>query len=153
VIRLVLVGLWVCAVTLGSGYAAVSWQSGRLVQADTANLFGGLSTVTTRLISVPVIADGTLHGYVVAQFAFAADSSLLRQLSVKPDLILVDEAIRTIYSSNDFDFRQMARQNLPALTKTLAANVNARIGAKLVEDVLIEELNYITKDQVRAKRK
>lgn len=150
-IRLVAVGLWVCAVTLASGYAAISWQSGRMMETGAVNLFGGLSTVKTRLISIPIIADGALHGYVVAQFAFAVNSSLVKQLSVKADLILVDEVIRTIYATNDFDFRKMEKQDLPALAKVLAENVNSRIGANLVEDVMIAELNYVPKDQIRAK--
>lgn len=151
-IRLVAVGLWVCAVTLASGYAAVSWQSGPQVQTDTAGLFGGIATVKTRLISVPVISDGAVQGYVVAQFAFAIDSSVLKRLSIKPDLVFIDEAIRTIYASNNFDFRYIAKQDLPMLTETLAENINARFGSKLVDQVLIEELNYVAKDEVRSGR-
>ena len=151
-IRLLAVGFWVCAVTLASAFTAVLWQSGQLVQGGQAGLFSGLATVKTRLISVPVIADGAVQGYVVAQFVFAVDSNLLKQLSIKPDLILVDEAIRTIYAGNGFDFRQLAKQDLAALTKALAANANARFGVALVHDVLIEELNYLTKDQARVGR-
>lgn len=148
-LKFIAFGVWVCAVTLGSGFAAVSWKSGGIMQPQAPSLFGGLTTVKTRLISVPIIAEGAVQGYVVAQFAFAVDSRLLKQLSIKPDLILADEAIRTIYSGADFDFRRMARQDLLLLAKTLTDNVNTRFGANLVEDVLIVELNYVSKDQVR----
>jgi len=151
-IKLVAVGLWVCAVTLASGFAAVSWRAGRLPQPEGASLFGGLSTVKTRLISVPIIAEGAVQGYVVTQFVFAVESSILKRLAIKPDLIIVDEAIRTIYAGDGIDFRQLAKQDLPQLAKTLAENVNTRVGAKLVEEVLIEELNYVAKDQVRTGR-
>ena len=151
-IKLVAVGLWVCAVTLASGFAAVSWQAGRLPQPEGASLFGGLSTVKTRLISVPIIAEGAVQGYVVTQLVFAVESSILQRLAIKPDLIFVDEAIRTIYAGNGIDFRQLTKQDLPQLAKTLAGNVNTRVGAKLVEEVLIEELNYVAKDQVRTGR-
>ncbi len=70
-------------------------------------------------------------------------------MSIKPDLILVDEAIKTIYTGGDIDFRRMKRQDLPALTKRLAENANARFGGKLVREVFVEELNYVSKDQVR----
>ena len=151
-IKLVAVGLWVCAVTLASGFAAVSWQAGRLPQPEGASLFGGLSTVKTRLISVPIIAEGAVQGYVVTQLVFAVESSILKRLAIKPDLIIVDEAIRTIYAGDGIDFRHLTKQDLPLLAKTLAGNVNTRVGAKLVEEVLIEELNYIAKDQVRTGR-
>jgi len=151
-IKLVAVGLWVCAVTLASGLTAVSWQSGRLPQPESGGLFGGLTTVKTRLISVPIIAEGTVQGYVVTQLAFTVDSNVLKRLSIKPDLLLVDEAIRTIYAGDGFDFRQLAKQDLPKLSKTLTDNVNARVGATLVDEVLIQELSYVPKDQVRTGR-
>nr|PZN82815.1 MAG: hypothetical protein DIU57_11015 [Pseudomonadota bacterium] len=148
-IKLVAVGLWICAVTLAAGFAAVSWKTGAVPEPGDVSLLNGLSTVKTRLISVPVIADGEVQGYVVTQLSFAVDSSLLNRLSIKPDLILVDEAIKTIYSGGDIDFRRMKRQDLPALTKKLAENANARFGGNLVREVFVEELNYISKDQVR----
>src|SRR5690606_12371366 len=104
-IKLVAVGLWICAVTLASGFAAVSWKTGALTEPAGVGLFEDLVTVKTRLISVPVIADGEVQGYVVTQLAFAVDASLLKRLSAKPDLILVDEAIKTIYAGGDIDFR------------------------------------------------
>lgn len=148
-IKLVAVGLWICAVTLASGFAAVSWKTGALPEPAGVGLFEDLVTVKTRLISVPVIADGEVQGYVVTQLAFAVDASLLKRLSVKPDLILVDEAIKTIYAGGDIDFRRMTRQDLPALTRELAESANARFGARLVHEVFVKELNYVPKDQVR----
>lgn len=151
-IKLVVLGFWVCAVTLASGFAAVSWQAGRFPQPEGASLFGGISTVRTRLISIPIIAEGEVQGYVVTQLVFAVESSILKRLAIKPDLILVDEVIRTIYTGDGFDFRQLAKQDLPGLAKTLADNVNMRVGSKLVDEVLIQELNYVSKDQVRINR-
>lgn len=151
-IRLVAVGLWVCAVTLASGLAAVSWKTGALPEPGGRGLFDGTTAVKTRFISVPVIAEGAVQGYVVTRLVFAVDSNLLNRLAIKPDLFLVDEAIRTIYAGDDIDFRQLTRQDLPALAKTLADNTNARFGVELVGDVLIQELNYIPKEQVRKAR-
>ena len=41
---------------------------------DRRSSFGGLESVKTRMISVPVVADGAIHGYVMAQFVFTVDS-------------------------------------------------------------------------------
>jgi hypothetical protein len=151
-IKLLAVGLWVCAVTLASGYAAVTWQAGRSPEPEAEKFFGGLDYVKTKMISVPVIADGAVQGYVIAQFVFTIDASLLKKLSIKPDVFLVDEAIRTIYAGEGFDFRQMKKHDLPVLSKAIADSVNARFGARFVEEVLIQDLNYLPKDQIRAGR-
>lgn len=148
-IKLVAMGLWICAITLASALAAVSWRAGALPIPAGNVLFGGPAIVKTRLITIPIIVEGAVQGYVVTQLAFALDPNALDRLSIKPDLVLVDEAIRTIYAGGDIDFRRMTRQDLPAMARAMAGNVNARFGTDLVEEVFIQELNYLTKDEVR----
>ena len=148
-IKLILSGLWVCLVTLLSTYAVVAWQTARAPEAEPQKLFGGLESVKTRMISVPVVADGAIHGYVMAQFVFTVDANVMKRLSVKPDVFLLDEAFRTIYAGESVDFRQFKKQDLPGLSKQIGDNVNKRLGTRLVDDVLVQELNYIAKDHVR----
>jgi len=149
VIRLLAIGAWTCAATLLSGIVALSWQSGELPKVEAVSLFGGLTAVRLPLISVPIIRDGRVQGYAVAKLAFAVDSGLLKQLSIKPELILLDEAIRAIYADEALDFRKLERQKLSQLSHTLAENINSRVSANLVHEVLIEELNYLSKEEVR----
>lgn len=146
-IKLILCGVWACAVTLVSCYAAVSWHS--RVPAPEHAALAGVETVRTRMISVPVVADGAIHGYVMAQFTFTVDSKIMKHLSVKPDLFLLDEAFKTIYAGETVDFRQFKKQDLPSLSKQIGEGVNQRLGVALVNDVLIQELNYIAKEHVR----
>jgi hypothetical protein len=146
-IRLILSGLWVCLVTLASTYAAVSWLAPRPPEAETQiqKLNGGLESVKTRMISVPVIGEGTIHGYVTAQFVFTVDGKAMKHLAVKPDAFLLDEAFKAIYGGDSVDFRHFTKR----VSKQIGDNVNRRLGARLVEDVLVQELNYIAKDHVR----
>lgn len=148
-IKLVLSGLWVCLVTLASTYAAVSWHTARTPEPEVQKLFGGLESVRTRMISVPVVADGAVHGYVMAQFVFTVDANAMKRMPVKPDVFLLDEAFKTIYGSDRIDFRQARKQDLPGLSKDIADNVNKRLGVALIDDVLIQEFNYVSKADVR----
>ena len=150
-IRLILSGLWVCLVTLASTYAAVSWLAPRAPEGEThiQKLNGGLESVKTRMISVPVISEGAVHGYVLAQFVFTVDGKAMKHLVVKPDVFLLDEAFKAIYGGESVDFRHFTKRDLQALSKQIGDNVNKRLGARLVEDVLVQELNYVAKDHVR----
>ena len=150
-IKLILSGLWVCLVTLASTYAAVSWLAPRAPEPETQTqkLQGGLESVKTKMISVPVVADGAIHGYVMAQFVFTVDSKTMKHLSIKPDVFLVDEAFKAIYSGETIDFRKFKKRDLQGLSKQIGDNVNKRLGVRLIEDVLVQELNYIAKDHVR----
>jgi hypothetical protein len=165
-IKLMLAGLWVCLVTLGSTYAVVAWhaaptpptpvavaQPAAHAEPETATVFSGMETLRTKMISVPVVADNAVQGYVMAQFAFTVDSKIMKRLVIKPDVFLVDEAFKAIFGSGTIDFRQFKKQDLPALTKQIAGNVNKRLGVRLIDDVLVQELNYLPKDQVRGGRK
>jgi hypothetical protein len=149
-IKPMLMGVWVCLITLGAAYAGATWQKPE--SATDQHKHGAaadLAPLRTRMISVPVVADGGVRGYVVAQFAFTAPAALMRQLPVKPDVFVVDEAFQLIFSGEMIDFRNFKKQDLTTLSRKIVENVNKRLGMHVVEDVLIQELNYVPKDSVR----
>lgn len=150
-IKLIFVGLWACAITLGSSWAVIAWKSGKAAEAarEPEKHLGGLEQVRTKMISVPIIANGAIQGYVIAQFAFTIDAKLLKQLTIKPDAILMDEAFKTIYAGETIDFQNLKKQDLPGLVKAVSDNANRRLGASMVQDVLIQELNYVPKAEAR----
>src|SRR5262245_32437732 len=97
-IRPILTGVWVCAVTMGSAYLGAAWQrpAAPVAEKHDHGQSADLTLVRTRMISVPVVADGGIRGYVVAQFAFTAAAQLMKRMSVKPDMYVLDEAFQLI---------------------------------------------------------
>lgn len=152
-IRLLLCGIWVCVVTLGSTYAAIVWQAEAVSAPDERNPASSsdVKRLTTKSFSVPVIADGAVQGYVIAQFSYIVAVDALKELSVKPESYFIDQAFQTIYTGGEINFRKMKKQDLPKLAKLIGENVNKRIGLQLVEEVLIEQLSYIPKEKTRGK--
>ena len=149
-IKIVISGIWVCAVTLGASYAAVSWETRNATTAAADKGHGGVETLRTRMISVPIIREGTIQGYAMAQFIVTGQAKVFKTLAVKPDLIILDEAFKAMYGDETVDFRQLKKQDLTALTKRIVDNTNKRMGQKVIDDAMIQELNYIPKDRVRA---
>jgi len=151
-IKLLVVGIWVCAVTLGSIYVAATWRSSPAQQpAQEHHDSGGVDHLKARVISVPIIAESAVQGYVVAQFVFALDSKLAKSLPIKPEPLLLDEAFRTVYADESIDFRRFRRQDLTALSKKILVGANKRLGSQVVRDVLIQELNYVPKEEARGR--
>ena len=149
-IKPILTGVWVCAATMGAAYLGAVWQRPPApAKPNDHGASSDLTPVRTRMISVPIMGDGGIRGYVVAQFAFTAPAKLMKELPVKPDMFVLDEAFQLIFSGELLDFRQFKKQDLPALGKKIAENVNKRLGVHVVEDVLVQELNYVSKDNVR----
>jgi hypothetical protein len=147
--KVLLVGLWVCLVAMGSTYASVLWHASRPPPQEGDRPAEGLETLKTRLISVPVIAKGSIQGYMMAQFAFTIEGKTLKQLAVKPDAFLIDEAFKILYGSNLLDARQVKPEELATVSKMIMDNTNKRLGSTVIRDVLIQEFTYLSKDQVR----
>jgi flagellar basal body-associated protein FliL len=148
-IRLIATGIWICLVTVISSYAATLWKTQTTPEAGVEKLFGGLDSVKTAMISVPILSGGAVDGYVLAQFTFTMKSDVLKKMSVKPDVFLLDAAFRTIYGSEAAAMRGSKKQDLQALTSAVKGKVNERFGQQFVEDVLIESFNFVPKSETR----
>jgi hypothetical protein len=152
VIKTLLTGLWVAGVALGSSYAAATWPSGEetvTAQESTGPVIDGLEYRKPKALTVPMISDGRLRGYVVAKIVFTADAKELHDFPIDPQPFVMDEAFRRIYTDGKVEFDKMSKYNLDEITKAIKTNVNARIGSELIQDVLVEEVNYVDKESLK----
>ncbi len=147
-IKYLLGGLWASVVSLGAAYGMLQWQKGgappAVAEAETK-----VEEFRTKAINVPIIGAGTIQGYMVAQFVFTVDATALQKMRVNPEVYVLDEAFKTIYAGEQVNFQNMKKQDLPLLAKKLGENVNKRLGTKVVQDVLIDQLSYIPKKDMR----
>ena len=145
--KVLVTGLWVVLVALGTAYGVALYLPGGSDAAKAATAAPVvLQTQKTRVINVPVVVQGALCGFVVAQFVFTEDGNLLKTLQVPPDVYLLDEAFRAIYSDTSLDPQHVEKYDLQKLTARLVKSTNDRLGAPLIKDVLIENFSYIDKD-------
>jgi hypothetical protein len=150
VIKVVLLSVWLCVVTLGAAYGVMTWKAKSTADASHGAKPVVLQQMQTRVLNVPIIKDGALHGYVLAQFVFTVETAKLVELSTKPDIVMVDEAFKLIYTGEAIDFRTLRKNDIMALAKLIMANVNKRLGQPVVHEVLVQEFNYLPKDQLRS---
>lgn len=151
-IRTLVLGFWICAVTLMGTWAGATYLGGPSATAETTHgegLMGGLTEIKPRPVSVPMIVDGAVQGYVMSQLTFTVKKEMLEKLSVRPEVFIVDEAFKTIYAGEPIDFKRLKKQDIVALAGKIKENVNRRFGSALVEDVLFEDLNYVPMEKVR----
>lgn len=144
--KVVLVGLWVIIVALGATYGAAVYLPVQTSSAKAAAVPSGLQYDKTRVLNIPMIADGVVQGFVAVQFAFTLDGATLKSLKVPPEIYLLDEAFRTIYTDERLDFHHLEKYDLAKLTSHLVEATNAHLGAPLIKEVLIENFSYIDKD-------
>jgi hypothetical protein len=147
-IRTVLTGLWLCLVVALTSHLVVDYRA-RAAGAKAEDKFYGLTYKKTRVVTVPVIANGAIDGYVVAQFVFTADAQELRDAPLPPESYIVDEAYQAIFSSPEIDFRRLRSFDMQAFTGRIAQRANKRLGRDVVRDIMVEEFNFVDKTQVR----
>ena len=150
-IRLVLAGLWVCILTAGTSYAVAYWKENGSALSVKDEYLDGLQHQKTRVLSVPMVENGAVQGYIVARFVYTVEAKTMRQLAVPPEPYVVDEAFRKIYADERLDFRKLARYDLSVLTGSIKQRVNERMQAEIVQDVLIEDFNYVSKEEFQRK--
>jgi hypothetical protein len=146
------IGVWACVVALGSSYAAATWMSGGTVAVEVAKSqekLDGLEYRKPAPITVPMISDGRLRGYVVAKIVFTANAKDLHDFPGAPQPFILDEAFRRIYTDGKVEFDHLSKYNLDDITAKIKADVNARLGSDLIHDVLIDELNYVDKNSLK----
>ena len=150
-IRLVLAGLWVCILTAGTSYAVAYWKENGSALSAKEEYLEGLQHLKTRVLSVPMVENGAVQGYIVARFAYTVEAKTMHQLAVPPEPYVVDEAFRRIYADERLDFRKLARYDLSILTGAIKQRVNERMQADVVQDVLIEDFNYVSREEFQRK--
>ncbi len=147
--RILVSGLWICAITILSCYGAVTWGAGLFAKKEEPYL-EGLQYQKLAPINIPMVADGKVQGYIIAVLVFTADARLMHTLPVPPNSFVVDEAFRQIYADPQIDFKRLAKYNVTHRLGEIRAKVNERLGAEVVKDVLVEEFNFVAKREVRS---
>jgi hypothetical protein len=142
-IKLLAAGIWSCTVALTASWGIASWQS-HAPPTTAPSQANDLELRKARPLNIPIVADGAVQGYVVAQFSFTLDRASAKQLPLSPEVILLDEAFRAIYSDGRLNFRHLEKYDLNGLTKDLVGRVRQRLNSDAMKDVIVQEFNFVS---------
>lgn len=143
--KLVIVGVWAVLVTIGASYAVAVMKLEKGETEERPRL-EGLRYTSLPTMSVPVVMDGRVRGYVVVRMIYTADAAALRALASDPDPFITDEIFRAIYDRAEVQFGNLVRFDLGELAENAREEVNERMGDEVVQDLLVDGLNYIDLD-------
>jgi hypothetical protein len=146
-----IVGVWACLVTLAGAYGGVYWRQQSTSSATAAAHEERLEPRKVKPITVPIIADGVLKGYISAEFTLMAPKSDPHGghgASLDPEGYVMDEAFRLIYSENKVDFTNMQKSDLAELTRRITANVNKRLGSETIKETLVKNFGFIPREEL-----
>jgi hypothetical protein len=148
-IKFVVAALWLVAVTLGTVIFSFSMSGPRTDKAPQPAFFGGLDYVKTDIISVPLMKDDRVYGYFLTRLVYTVEPAVMKTLSLPAEALLVDQVYTYLYANPEIDFADYAKLDLDKLRTGIREAVNKRVGKKLVHDVLIEQIDFLTKAEIR----
>jgi hypothetical protein len=146
VIRNLLISAWILCVVLAGTYAGATIPLGS--KGKTEHVEEGPMMITLKSMTVPVISGGAMQGYVLVHLTLTLKRDLAKSMPQPPDLVAADYVFRTIYAEEQVDFRNLKKQDLDKVSKNILESFNARAGVPVVENVLLQELHYLSKQEV-----
>lgn len=148
-IKFVIAAIWIAAATVGSVYYSFGLARNTPAVESPASLLGGLDYVQTDIISVPVLRKGQVYGYFLGRLVYTVDPAEAKKLAVPVEPLLTDQVYTYLYGNPQIDFTKRDDADVDAFRNGLREAVNKRFGAEVVHDVLIQQFDFLTKDEIR----
>ena len=149
-VKFIIAALWIVGVTVGSIFFAFSCTGEKPAEPEkAAPYFGGLDYVKTDVISVPIVHSGQVAGYFLARFIYTAEPARIAQMTVPMEALITDEVFTYVYSHPLFDFEKGDRIDSDSFRNGLRDSLNKRLGEKFVHEVLMEQVDYLSKQEIR----
>ena len=150
-IKLVLTGVWICAVTLASVYFSMQLAAAPKVDEEAAARAAALELVKGTQATIPVIADGAVKGYFLTRLSFTANKDLAAKQVVPVGEAITDELYTLLVGQRMIDVEKLDGFDAEAFRARVKEGLNKRFGEEVIDEVLIEQIDYIAKVEVKSK--
>ncbi|OWO93836.1 hypothetical protein B5E41_16535 [Rhizobium esperanzae] len=147
-VKLVLTGIWVCAITLASVYFSV-YVATAPAPAATDSKQNGLELVKGETVTVPVIGDGAITGYFLGRISFMMNKDMLKGVTLPLTEMTTDELFSLLVGNKMVDLAHIKSFDPKAFREEIRKGMNERLGGEYVADVMLEQLDYLSKEEVK----
>lgn len=145
-LKLLITGVWVCAVTLGTVYFSVQMATKPPVE-ETAKK-PEMELVKGESITVPLISDGAVKGYFISRISFMMDKAKIKDIHVPTTELMTDELFSLLAGNKMVNIADVSSFDVHAFRDTIKQDMNKKLGDAFVDDVLVEQLDYLSKDDL-----
>ncbi|MCO5733046.1 hypothetical protein [Rhizobium sp. SSA_523] len=149
-VKLILTGLWVCVVTLGAVYFSVQMSLPE-PPVDEATLMKEKSElVKGETINIPMLSDGAVQGYFLTRISFMMDKQKIKGVHLPVTELMTDELFTLLVGNRMVNLSDTKAFDLNGFRDMLKQTLNKDLGDDYVLEVLVEQLDYMSKDDIRA---
>jgi hypothetical protein len=148
-LKLIITGIWVAAVTLGSVYFSIQMAKAPDPDAEEAKKKAVQELVRGEIITYPVIAQGRVEGYFLARASFIADKTKLAEITLPIPELLTDELYTELVGDKVIRVGDNRNFDLKAFKSRVKQALNEKLGSEVVLDVVVEQIDYLTKQEIQ----
>ena len=150
-IKFVAAAVWIVLATLGAVFFAFQSAGAKSEGAkpEKASMMAGLDYVKTEIISVPLIHGGTVTGYFLSRLVYTVEPKDMAKLKVPADALIADVVYGYVYGSPTVDFTKRETLDMDAFKAGVKERINKAVEFDLVKDVLVEQIDFLSKDDIR----
>lgn len=146
-IRPIVFAVWIVLVTLGGVYAGQALTSSSHMSA--AGKAGSYGTYTTELMGFPYVGDESVIGYATARFKVRTNTAAVAASRLPVELVIHDALNRHFYEKAGTLSRPSGWSTLRDSMADVRDMANRTAGGQIVSEVMIEQLDFLKKDEVR----
>lgn len=149
-IKFIAAAVWIVAITLGAVfYSFQHAQPKPEAAASEESAAVSLDYLKTETMSVPVVRDGAVTGYFITKLVCTIDTKVMAKLHLPASSIIMDALYTYLFGSPEIDFTNTKKLDLGAFKEHIRESINKNIGQNLVQDIAVEQIEYLTKDEIR----
>lgn len=148
-IKLLLTGIWVCVVTLGGVFAAVQMNKPAPHVDEEAKKKEMQELVRGEPITIPVISNGAITGYFLSRVSFMMDKKKIKDVKLPMMELTTDQLYTLLIGNRMVDLSKPGAFELEKFRSSIKDGMNKKLGDGLVQEVLVEQLDYLSKEDIR----
>ena len=149
-LKLILTGVWVAIVTLGSVYFTIQMSQAPDPAEEAAKKKAVEVLVKGEVVTFPVIAQGRVEGYFLTRTSFITDKTKLSEITLPIPELLTDELYTEIVGDKVIRVSENRNFDLKAFKARIKEALNKKLGSEVVLDVIVEQIDYLTKEEIQS---
>ena len=100
-------------------------------------------------ITSVIVRDKSIRGYVIAEFSVSVAKDKRDEIKRPLELVLRDLVIKGMHANKKLDIFKLDDFDVAEFSEELRDQLNHKLGDGFVESVLVQDLNFISKEDVR----
>jgi hypothetical protein len=151
-LKLILTGAWVAIVALGSVYASIELSKPVDPAAEAAKQKAVQELVRGEMVTFPVISGGSVVGYFLTKTSYVVDKNKMAEVTLPIPALITDELYTALVGDQLVRVKDNRGFDVKAFRERVKTALNKRLGTDAVVDVVIEQIDYLTKDDLQGAR-